>query len=495
MALAFGLRLYGLGAKSMHGDEVKSHWVITHPDLKAILKTTFIDRTSGRPPLYYVLMHLYARFAGADVWALRLPSVLWGSLCVPLGFLLLRRFVSVRAAWLGAALLAAHPYFILPAQEIRDYAWLMMFALASTYVFLRLCLEEDRRWPMMVAYVFSNLAMTWTHHYGWLVAAAEGAFWLWACARGWMAWRSASFWFTLWALLMVLSIPALYEFAYHFGREKMVNINPNPMSLPKYIKSLGGLFLHLGGGFRYGSLTLAELRALLKQPWHVLMMTLSLVIPLAVILFGNARQFTKAKSLSFFLGLQFVLTVLVAGVLMRSAIDARHMAVIAPAYALLLAIGIDQYFESYVLRGALLLWLAPLLLAHRYYYALPYHPLLMDNYQAMTDQLNRDVGSHDVIVTDTENIPESYHVFRMYYHGSAPVMAIQVFWRRYFVNFPQPTLQNAETVWVSMSKQSLAHPQGWQNLQEFSRQIAHPNIQVFDFGQARQWQRLVRLTR
>jgi hypothetical protein len=45
-----------------------------------------------------------------------------------------------------------------------------------------------------------------------------------------------------------------------------------------------------------------------------------------------------------------------------------------------------------------------------------------------------------------------------------------------------------------MSKQSLQHPQGWQGLLNFSREIRHPNIEIINFGQPRQWQRLLRLT-
>jgi uncharacterized membrane protein len=90
------------------------------------------------PPAYYVVTHLWTQRFGGSVEALRTPAAVFGVLVLPCVFwLALELFGSLASAFFAVALVALSPFFILYAQEAREYSmWTMAIALDSV-VFLR----------------------------------------------------------------------------------------------------------------------------------------------------------------------------------------------------------------------------------------------------------------------------------------------------------------------------------------------------------------------
>lgn len=94
-----------------------------------------VQHDPQHPPLYYVLAALWVDVFGPDIGVLRALSAVFGLLCLP------------AAAWLGrelygngrvpAALVALSPFFVLYAQEAREYALWSALILASTAALLR----------------------------------------------------------------------------------------------------------------------------------------------------------------------------------------------------------------------------------------------------------------------------------------------------------------------------------------------------------------------
>lgn len=87
--------------------------------------------------LFSVLARLAVISFGEDVWTLRLPAMLAGVLCVPVGYLFAREFVGRLEAQLTALLIAVSYHHVWFSQSARGYTLLALFTLLSSWLFLR----------------------------------------------------------------------------------------------------------------------------------------------------------------------------------------------------------------------------------------------------------------------------------------------------------------------------------------------------------------------
>jgi len=106
------------------------------------------------PPLYYLLLHFWQHaFGGAMLWQ-RLLSVLIGIALIPAMYWLgLELFDSRRTAAIGAALMAASPFFVAYSREVRDYGLLALWALVSGALLLRAA--RSSKTSAWILYAFS----------------------------------------------------------------------------------------------------------------------------------------------------------------------------------------------------------------------------------------------------------------------------------------------------------------------------------------------------
>ena len=86
------------------------------------------------PPLYYLLLRVWVGVFGEGVGAIRSLSAVASVFALPAMYGLARELGGTpRTAWTAAALLAVSPFFVLYAQEAREYAlWSVLILLAST---------------------------------------------------------------------------------------------------------------------------------------------------------------------------------------------------------------------------------------------------------------------------------------------------------------------------------------------------------------------------
>ncbi len=89
-------------------------------------------------PGYYVVTHLWTQRFGGSVEALRTPAAIFGVLILPCVFwLAFELFGSLPSAIIAVALVAVSPFYVLYAQEAREYSmWTTAIALDAV-VFLR----------------------------------------------------------------------------------------------------------------------------------------------------------------------------------------------------------------------------------------------------------------------------------------------------------------------------------------------------------------------
>jgi len=141
--LALGLRLGRLTFQPLWWDEGTSVYFASQP-LGDLTAATAADI---HPPLYYLLLHFWMLLCGRGEAALRLFSVVIGTLTIPLIYLVGRCLFDARTALLAALLLALSPFHVYYSQEVRMYALVTLLGLVSVYLMLRL-LEEPNPQPL-----------------------------------------------------------------------------------------------------------------------------------------------------------------------------------------------------------------------------------------------------------------------------------------------------------------------------------------------------------
>lgn len=150
--LGYAVRVGGLTAQSLWRDEVDAIRFATRT-LPALLETFREPGENG--PLYFLLLRPWLQVFGQSEFSLRYPSVLLGTLAIPLTWVVARRLfrffdqrlapqegASTPASWmgfsagLGTLFVALSPYLVWYSQEGKMYALVVAMALASLVALL-----------------------------------------------------------------------------------------------------------------------------------------------------------------------------------------------------------------------------------------------------------------------------------------------------------------------------------------------------------------------
>lgn len=144
VALAAGLRFFGLGEYWLNPDEGIYYSVIAWPDLA---RRQAEIAANAHPPLYYHLLWLWSRVSMDIAW-LRVPAALAGTAGVAAMFLLGRELAPGRrgtlVGLLAALLLAVSPSAILLSQLIRPYTLQVALACFALLGLLRWHRRQSR---------------------------------------------------------------------------------------------------------------------------------------------------------------------------------------------------------------------------------------------------------------------------------------------------------------------------------------------------------------
>jgi uncharacterized membrane protein len=123
------------------------------------------------PPLHYVVLWGVVRTIGDSEFAVRLPSLIAGTLVIPVLYLLGRDLYDRRTGLIAAAFGAASPLLIWYAQEARMYAFVTLFGLLAVWTQLR-AIRNGR--PLdWAAYILATSALLWSHYFGLLLIVAQ----------------------------------------------------------------------------------------------------------------------------------------------------------------------------------------------------------------------------------------------------------------------------------------------------------------------------------
>ncbi|MFM1918590.1 MAG: hypothetical protein RLZZ303_224 [Candidatus Hydrogenedentota bacterium] len=211
MILGLLLRLHGLASHSTDLEEYACTGALDAPNILQFLK----DQRALYPygaPLAPLLFYLWSGVAGDGIAAIRLFVLPFGLALIPALYwagCVWFRGDAGRWAGLVAALLATlSPVQYMHAQEARMYAFLSLFALLSCVSMVKASRSDDPFWWRMN--LLCNALVLWSHLFGLLLLATQGAWLLlfvrpgWPRLRRWVLWHGA---LTLPLLLWALTIP------------------------------------------------------------------------------------------------------------------------------------------------------------------------------------------------------------------------------------------------------------------------------------------------
>lgn len=132
LLIAFLIRLLFLN-QSLWMDEAISGVVVKNYDLSYIWNNFPLGDT--HPPLYYILLKIWTSFFGFSDVALRMPSVIFGSLLVLVVFLI-SRALKIKNSLVPAFLTATSGLLIYYSQEARMYSLSTLLVSLVVYFFI-----------------------------------------------------------------------------------------------------------------------------------------------------------------------------------------------------------------------------------------------------------------------------------------------------------------------------------------------------------------------
>jgi hypothetical protein len=174
--IGFLWRLWQARATFLNTDEAWHFAVANQSSLAAAYRASL---TLAHPPLLVFILYFW-KSLGTSNLMLRLPGVLAGSVFCWVFYKWLVRVAGHTNALVGLVLACFLPPMIVLSTELRQYSWMLMFAVAAAY-FLEVAVAENSVKAMSLSCASLYLAML-SHYAAFLFAAALGTY---ALARMW----------------------------------------------------------------------------------------------------------------------------------------------------------------------------------------------------------------------------------------------------------------------------------------------------------------------
>lgn len=157
----------------IHVYDIWRDYAFSIPDTLENVSTVIPDHG----PLYFVLMNIWLRIAGADVFVARLPSVFFGMLALATTYRLVRLGGQAEAGPAAVALLAFLSYFLYYTHIARMYTLmpLVVGAIAWSYWRVSQVSVRVKRRDWLLLFV-SSAAVTYIHYSGAILLSAIGLY-------------------------------------------------------------------------------------------------------------------------------------------------------------------------------------------------------------------------------------------------------------------------------------------------------------------------------
>jgi len=117
LALAVFIRVYALDTRSLWVDELSVAHTVSRGSLKEVM-----NLLGANPVLFAIVLHYVGNLLGESELTFRLLPSFFGVGSVLLIYVVARRFVSEKSAWLASILFSFSPGLIYYAKELKHYS-------------------------------------------------------------------------------------------------------------------------------------------------------------------------------------------------------------------------------------------------------------------------------------------------------------------------------------------------------------------------------------
>lgn len=329
------LRYWNLTGSCLWFDEIFSIHAAEH-SWDSVLG--FVAQDLIHPPLFYLLLKVWISAGGDGLLWLRLFPAAFSILAL-IPFFLLCRELKLNFAAVAFALLvfAVNGSLIKYSQEVRMYAPLLCLSLFSIWLFVRF-LNSGRG---IVLLMLVNLAMVYTHYFGWLVIICELTAVILVKRERLVktVLMSACVFaaFFPWIVLILNAAPAGEKFAQNIGWMQ----RPGPILLFQFILNLFEPLYYKASSAEFASNYLVSLPLLV------------LIIFAAVYYFKKPEPDDKQNVylLSVFIALPVLIAFIASWILPYSVWGTRHLIIVFAPFILLVALVIDKLEISFAKVG------------------------------------------------------------------------------------------------------------------------------------------------
>lgn len=349
--VAFLPRVINLGGHNIFVDEIT--WMSRSKDVYGAIRTLSwhpqnvkwwltpnIAEAIGLPVVFLSSLSMAFLSSGYSHYSLditrdfvagRVPVVFLGSLFVPLFYLLVRKHINDKVAFLSSLLFALDPIAIALSRWLHHDTAIMLFSFLSILIYL----DSKNRWSLVASAFFASLAIL-TKPQGFLVPMAIGI----GLAIDFIQKRQVDvkkyvIWVIISALFTILFFPYLWE------------------------KPIGNMLTYLRlqiGNVDLGNLTYFNGQITSSPPWYYYFVIFPFRVPESVlfgilvgifVLFVNFKKFIKNKLVRMVViySLLFLMTIIFSS----KKLGIRYLLGIWP-YLYVLAVGGLVYFEKFIMQ-------------------------------------------------------------------------------------------------------------------------------------------------
>ena len=124
-----------------------------------------------QPPLYHLTLWLTIRAFGDGEFAVRLPTLIAGTLVIPVLYELGRELYDRRTGLIAATFATASPLLVWYSQEVRMYTFATLFGLLALLTQLRAI--RNGTMGNWAAYILATAALLWSHYFGLLLIGVQ----------------------------------------------------------------------------------------------------------------------------------------------------------------------------------------------------------------------------------------------------------------------------------------------------------------------------------
>ena len=171
-ALGLVLRLGQLGYSYSADDFTNLHG-IGGPTISSVI--AFVTSPGvPYPPFYWVMLHFWGKLADGES-LMRIPSVVFGVLTIPMTWLLGKQLFDKRVGIVGALLIAVSPFMIEQSSQIKPHTLMALLTLLLTF-FMVNWIRTNQVMPYLAGYTIFGIISLYTHYHMALIILALNIF-------------------------------------------------------------------------------------------------------------------------------------------------------------------------------------------------------------------------------------------------------------------------------------------------------------------------------